>query len=207
MGDYKIKQINFIKSSTTIKQMPSADKPEFAFAGRSNVGKSRLINALANRKKLAKISSAPGKTRTINHFLVDNTWYLTDLPGYGFAKRSKTERRMFTKMINEYIQERENLIVLFVLVDSRIPPQKIDIDFINLLGEHQVPFYIIFTKTDKISASQKSALAENMFESLLDTWEELPLHFITSAITKAGCQDILNEIHRLNCSKTVNKFL
>ncbi|MGC9332285.1 MAG: ribosome biogenesis GTP-binding protein YihA/YsxC [Bacteroidales bacterium] len=207
MKEYKIKQISFIKSSTTLEQFPPADKPEYAFAGRSNVGKSRLINSLANRKNLAKISQTPGKTRTINHFVVDNTWYLADLPGYGFAKRSKSERSMFQKMILEYIAGRSNLVVLFVLVDSRIPPQKTDMDFINLLGKFEVPFYIIFTKTDKISQKQKNALPDTMFQAIQDTWEQLPTYFFTSAVTKTGCQDILNEIDRLNRSIPVDNFL
>ncbi len=207
MKEYKIKHINFIKSSTTLEQLPPANKPEYAFAGRSNVGKSSLINKLTNRTKLAKISQTPGKTRTINHFIADNDWYLADLPGYGFAKRSKKERKLFQQMIFNYVTGRSNLMVLFVLVDARIPPQQIDIDFINLLGEHEVPFYIVFTKTDKISGKQKEALPDNMFNALQNTWEELPRHFITSSVTKTGCQDILNEINRLNHSNHVNNFL
>jgi GTP-binding protein len=206
MSDLKIKHVEFIKSSTELTQCPPPDKPEYAFTGRSNVGKSTLINALTNRTKLAKISSTPGKTRTINHFIINKTWYLVDLPGYGFAKRSKKERRHFKKMILEYTEKRENLIVLFVLIDARITPQRTDIDFINFLGDNQIPFYMVFTKVDKISPTKANQMVSQMLDTLKETWDELPQHFITSAKTKSGCQDILNEIDRLNRLNHVNNF-
>ncbi|MFO7879972.1 MAG: ribosome biogenesis GTP-binding protein YihA/YsxC [Bacteroidota bacterium] len=207
MSKDKIKQIEFVKSSEKIEQCPAPDRHEYAFIGRSNVGKSSLINALSNRRNIAKISSTPGKTRLINHFVVNNAWYLVDLPGYGYAKRSKSERKLFDKIISDYLSERPNLVAMFVLIDSRIPPQKADIEFINRLGEMQVPFYLVFTKTDKLSSTQQGKLKDNMFDVLKDSWEALPAHFVTSAKTKAGCRQVLSEIHRLNNEIPVNKFL
>ncbi|MFP4663344.1 MAG: ribosome biogenesis GTP-binding protein YihA/YsxC [Bacteroidales bacterium] len=207
MSKDKVKQIEFVKSSEKIEQCPAPDRHEYAFIGRSNVGKSSLINALSNRRNIAKISSTPGKTRLINHFVVNNAWYLVDLPGYGYAKRSKSERKLFDKIITDYLSERPNLVAMFVLIDSRIPPQKADIEFINRLGEMQVPFYLVFTKADKLSATQQSKLKDNMFDVLKDSWEALPAHFVTSAKTKEGCQQVLSEIHRLNNEIPVNKFL
>ena len=150
-----IKTASFLQSNTNVAKLPKADKPEYAFIGRSNVGKSSLINMLTGNNKLAKVSSTPGKTITINHFIINNEWYLVDLPGYGFAKRSQKDREMWKKMLDAYILGRPNLVMTFVLVDSRIKPQKIDLDFIASLGENQVPFAIIFTKADKLGSGQQ----------------------------------------------------
>jgi GTP-binding protein len=207
MNKAAIKHAKFIKSSLTTEDCPPPVKHEYAFIGRSNVGKSSLINALVNRKNLAKTSSSPGKTRLINHFLVDDSWYLVDLPGYGFAKRSKSERKTFETLITDYVTNRRNLVCLFVLIDSRIPPQKNDLVFINNLGELQVPFYLIFTKADKLSAAKKQKLIDDYTDVLKDSWDSLPPHFITSAKSKEGCVDILTEIHRLNGELPVDKFL
>ncbi|MDR0753920.1 MAG: ribosome biogenesis GTP-binding protein YihA/YsxC [Prevotellaceae bacterium] len=195
-----IKQADFICSSNKTEQCPQHKLPEYAFIGRSNVGKSSLINMLANKKKLAKISSTPGKTRLINHFLINNSWYLVDLPGYGYAKASKTERSSFSKIIIDYIERREEMTLLFVLIDSRLEPQKADTEFINLLGKNGVPFAIIFTKTDKTGAGKLTVNIEAHKKLLLESWEELPLIFYTSSETKAGRDDVLNYIDEVNRS-------
>lgn len=190
-----IKKAEFVKSSQNIKQCPEPDYPEFAFIGRSNVGKSSLINMLTGRKNLAKTSSTPGKTRLINHFLIDNKWYLVDLPGYGYAKVSKKQRKNFGSMIENYVSARDNLVCIFVLVDSRIKPQSIDFDFITWLGINGVPFAIIFTKTDK---PNKKSLSQNLSEFELElkkSWEELPTRFISSAIKGTGKEDILEFVN------------
>jgi GTP-binding protein len=185
---------SFLKSSTVIEECPQDQKPEFAFIGRSNVGKSSLINALVNRKELAKTSSKPGKTKLINHFLIDEFWYLVDLPGYGYASVSKTERKSWIVMTERYLQERENLVCLFVLVDSRIPPQKIDLDFLNKLGEWGVPFQIVFTKSDKVKKTQRMGVLKNMQTQLAKTWSSMPdIHF-TSSQSKIGLQQIADLI-------------
>ena len=188
----------FIKSSETLEQCPTDGRPEYAFIGRSNVGKSSLINMLTNNAKLSKVSSKPGKTKLINHFLADETWYLVDLPGYGFAKQSKTEREKFGKMISRYIAQREELTLLFVLLDIRLEPQKIDLEFIQKLGEEGVPFALVFTKADKISASAQLANVERYKKNLLETWEELPQIFVTSAEKKIGGEEIRNYIKHIN---------
>ena len=187
-----------LQSNTKIDKLPAANKPEYAFIGRSNVGKSSLINMLTNRKQLAKTSSTPGKTITINHFLINENWYLVDLPGYGFAQRSKKDRESWKKMLDDYITKRKNLVCMFVLVDSRIEPQKIDLEFINHLGELQMPFYIIFTKVDKIKELELQRNLQAYKEKLSEQWEEIPNIFITSSEKEVGKDDVLNLIDGLN---------
>jgi GTP-binding protein len=194
-----IKSAKFTGSSAVVGKCPESDLPEYAFIGRSNVGKSSLINMLTNRTHLARISSTPGKTRLINHFLINNEWYLVDLPGYGYAKISHKQKTDFQSIITDYIQSRKNLACLFVLLDSRLEPQKIDLRFISWLGTCEVPFALIFTKTDKIPANQFEK-NKKLFESvLLETWEELPPFFKTSAPKKLGREEILDYINGINC--------
>ena len=193
-----IKDAQFICSSSKISQCPSADIPEYAFIGRSNVGKSSLINMLTGQKVLAKVSSQPGKTKLINHFLINNEWYLVDLPGYGYAKASKKERSVFSNIIDDYISNRENLTLLFVLVDSRLEPQKIDLEFINKLGEYGVPFALIFTKLDKLNQRDKTANIERYKNILLEDWEELPPTFVTSSESSIGREELLSYIADIN---------
>ncbi len=193
-----IKTASFLQSNTDIKKLPKTDKPEYAFIGRSNVGKSSLINMLTGNNKLAKVSATPGKTITINHFIINDEWYLVDLPGYGFAKRSQKDREMWKKMLDAYILGRQNLVMTFVLVDSRIKPQKIDLDFIAGLGENQVPFAIVFTKADKLGSGQLSANIEVYKKELLKEWEELPTMIVTSSEKKTGRDEILNLIEGYN---------
>ncbi|MBO5848614.1 MAG: YihA family ribosome biogenesis GTP-binding protein [Bacteroidales bacterium] len=193
-----IKSAAFLQSNTKIDKLPAANKPEYAFIGRSNVGKSSLINMLTNRKQLAKTSSTPGKTITINHFLINENWYLVDLPGYGFAQRSKKDREAWKKMLDDYIKNRKNLVSMFVLVDSRIEPQKIDLEFINHLGELQMPFSIIFTKVDKIKDTELQHNLQAYKEKLAEEWEEMPNIFITSSEKEVGKDDVLNYIDGLN---------
>ena len=193
-----IKSASFLQSNTNVNKLPKPDKPEYAFIGRSNVGKSSLINMLTGNSKLAKVSATPGKTITINHFIINNEWYLVDLPGYGFAKRSQKDREMWKKMLDAYILGRPNLVMTFVLVDSRIKPQKIDLDFISSLGENQVPFAIIFTKADKLGSGQLSANIEVYKNELLKEWEELPTMIVTSSEKKTGRDEILNLIENYN---------
>ena len=193
-----IKTATFLQSNTNIAKLPKADKPEYAFIGRSNVGKSSLINMLTGNNKLAKVSATPGKTITINHFIINDEWYLVDLPGYGFAKRSQKDREMWKKMLDTYILGRQNLVMTFVLVDSRIKPQKIDLDFIAGLGENQVPFAIVFTKADKLGSGQLSANIEVYKNELLKEWEELPTMIVTSSEKKTGRDEILNLIEGYN---------
>ena len=195
----KIKSVFFIKSSQKWQDCPEPNLPEYAFIGRSNVGKSSLINALMNQKDLAKTSQTPGKTQLINHFLVNEEWYLTDLPGYGYARVSKSQRKDFEKLITNYILNRENLVHLFVLVDIRHLPQKIDLEFIEWCGENQISFSIIFTKSDKMKtqAAAEKSVAEYK-KILLETWEELPNIFVTSAEKKLGGEQILDFIEETN---------
>ena len=194
----KINQAEFVISSTDIKQCPKPDKPEYAFIGRSNVGKSSLINMLTFRKKLAKISSTPGKTILINHFIVNKSWYLVDLPGYGYAKRSKTERHKWEKMIRKYILNRTSMLTLFVLIDSRIEPQQIDLDFIDWLGISNIPFVLTFTKADKLKPLQLATNIENYKIKLLEKWEEVPLFLVTSAVKGDGRNEVLDYIEKTN---------
>lgn len=193
-----IKSAAFLQSNTKIDKLPAANKPEYAFIGRSNVGKSSLINMLTNRKQLAKTSSTPGKTITINHFLINENWYLVDLPGYGFAQRSKKDREAWKIMLDNYIKNRKNLVSMFVLVDSRIEPQKIDLEFINHLGELQMPFSIIFTKVDKIKELELQRNLQTYKEKLAEEWDEMPNIFITSSEKEVGKDDVLNYIDGLN---------
>ncbi|GAB1446613.1 MAG: ribosome biogenesis GTP-binding protein YihA/YsxC [Cyclobacteriaceae bacterium] len=190
----EIKSAEFIISNTELSKCPNPDKPEFAFIGRSNVGKSSLINLLTKRKDLAKTSGKPGKTQTINHFLVDKEWFLVDLPGYGYAGVSRTARKGWGKMIETYLLNRENLYCIFVLVDARHEPQKKDIEFITWLGEKQLPLGIILTKADKLSRVELAKSEKQYKKKLLETWEDLPPLFVTSAEKKTGREDVLDFI-------------
>ncbi len=193
-----IKDAHFVSSNSKIDKLPKDNMPEYAFIGRSNVGKSSLINALVQRKGLAKTSSTPGKTIAINHFVVNHSWYLVDLPGYGYAQRSKKSREEWRVMLANYISRRRNLICTFVLVDSRIEPQDSDVGFMEWLGENQVPFCIVFTKADKISKAELNRNVEAYKQRLLEDWEELPQLFITSSETKLGREEILDFIEGQN---------
>ncbi len=190
----EIKNAQFSISAPRESMCPKDTKPEFAFIGRSNVGKSSLINMLCNHKGLAKTSATPGKTLLINHFIINKEWYLVDLPGYGYAKRSKTERDKLDRMIRTYILMRKQLVNVFVLVDIRHEQQTIDREFVDWLGESGVPFSIIFTKADKLSAPKAKANAEAWMNKMLDTWESLPPYFITSSEKKAGKEEVLDYI-------------
>lgn len=190
----EINDATFISSHSTIAKCPPPEKPEFAFIGRSNVGKSSLINTLVQRKNLAKTSVKPGKTQTINHFLINDSWYLVDLPGYGYASVSKSLKAGFGKMIEEYILKRETLNCLFILIDSRLEPQKIDLSFIQWVGEKGIPLCLVFTKTDKITRGQLLK-SKNLYEKTLRTsWEDLPTLILTSAIEKTGRDEVLGII-------------
>lgn len=193
-----ILKANFLTSSSKNNQCPKPSKPEYAFIGRSNVGKSSLINMLCKRKALAKVSSTPGKTQLINHFDIDDSWFLVDLPGYGYAKVSKTLREKFGKLIMDYIASRENLMCLFILVDSRIPMQKIDFEFMNTMVAAGVPIAIVFTKTDKLNKTQYATNMKKYEEELLQHWEELPPIFYTSAEKGWGREEIIHFIDEVN---------
>ena len=194
----EIKKAEFSLSAPMVSACPKDNKPEYAFIGRSNVGKSSLINMLTNNKRLAKTSSTPGKTLLINHFIINNEWYLVDLPGYGFAKRSKKEVDRLDQMIRGYILQREQLVNVFVLVDIRLEPQKIDLEFMEWLGLSSIPFSIVFTKADKLSASKATQMVEAYKKTLLDTWEELPPIFITSVEKRQGRDEVLDYIDQIN---------
>lgn len=194
----KIIEAEFTGSFPKVDLCPKPVMPEYAFIGRSNVGKSSLINMLTNRKGLAKISSTPGKTQLINYFLINKKWNLVDLPGYGFAKVSKDKRQDFEKMIRGFLTGRPCLMTVFILVDARIPPQKLDIDFINKTGASNIPLVLVFTKTDKLSARQISKSTQAVLDELAKTWEEMPRHFITSSVTRTGKDDILKYIEESN---------
>ena len=194
----KINTAEFAISNTDISKCPKPDKPEYAFIGRSNVGKSSLINMLCNHKGLAKISGRPGKTQLINHFLINKEWYLVDLPGYGFAKIGKAHRMKWEKFISEYLETRENLVNVFVLIDSRLEPQQIDLNFMGYLGENGIPFSIVFTKLDKLRPSQKGSFFPRYKREMLKIWEEMPPHFITSSVDSSGKEELLANIGELN---------
>ena len=193
-----IKQVEFVTSGTQMDHLPASNLPEYAFVGRSNVGKSSLINTLTGRNSLARVSKQPGKTQTINFFNVDGEWHLVDLPGYGFAKVSKKQRSDWNKMIMNYLKKRRQLVAAMVLIDARIPPQKIDIEFINKLGEERIPFVIVFTKADKLKRSDKQRLLPKFKSALKDHWTELPPTFITSSISSEGIDEVLEYIGQLN---------
>lgn len=193
-----ITSAEFIKSVTHYKDCPPGDKPEYAFLGRSNVGKSSLINMLTGYGKLAKISATPGKTRLINHFLINHSWYLTDLPGFGFAKVSKKMRAEWEKMIRNYLLKRENLICTFLLIDSRLEPQKNDLENMEWFGEQGLPFVIVFTKSDKMGSTKLQSNIAAYKKKLAEQWEPLPRIFITSAETRTGRDDILDFIDHFN---------
>ena len=196
----EIKKSEFVISAPTVSMCPKDDKPEYAFIGRSNVGKSSLINMLCNHKGLAKTSATPGKTLLINHFIINNEWYLVDLPGYGFAKRSKTVQQKLEQMIASYILQRKQLINVFVLIDIRHEQQKIDREFIDWLGESNVPFTIVFTKADKLGPGKAKQNAQKWLEQLKDRWETLPPYYITSSEKKLGREELLAYIDEINKS-------
>lgn len=195
-----IKSATFVKSSPAVAQCPNTNTPEYAFIGRSNVGKSSLINTLTGIKGLALTGSTPGKTLLINHFLVNGEWHIVDLPGYGFAQRGKKQREELRRMIEGYILDREQLTNLFLLIDSRLEPQQIDLEFIEWLGENGVPFSIVFTKADKLTKTSLNTNIESYKTRLKEDWEQLPPIFITSSQTRDGREEILNYIEQINAS-------
>ena len=202
----EIKTATFSISSPRVSMCPTDTKPEYAFIGRSNVGKSSLINMLTNHKGLAKTSVRPGKTQLINHFIINNEWYLVDLPGYGYARTSKTSREKWQKMITDYMLKREALVNVFVLVDSRIPPQQIDLEFINFLGMNGIPLTIVFTKIDKQKQREVAATVNAYKRILSETWEELPEMMMTSSVTRYGRDHVLNRIEEINQQLKQNKI-
>jgi GTP-binding protein len=205
----QITKATYLISSPSVDKCPKPDRPEYAFIGRSNVGKSSLINMLCNNTKLAKTSAAPGKTQLINHYTIESltanqktktNWYLVDLPGYGYAKRAQKLRKQWTKMIEDYLRKRENLLNIFVLIDARHEPQKIDLEFIDSLGEWQLPFTVVFTKADKEKPGAVLRNVQLFFEKMRGNWEFLPPYFVTSAINKLGKEEVLDSID--DCNKT-----
>ena len=194
----EVKTAEFVISAPVVNMCPADTKPEYAFIGRSTVGKSSLINMLCRNKKLAKTSATPGKTLLINHFIINKEWYLVDLPGYGYAKRSKTEIAKLDRMIRGYILQRHQLVSVFVLVDVRLEPQAIDVEFINWLGQSGVPFCIVFTKADKLSQGKVNTNVEEYKRKLLETWEELPPYIVTSSENKQGRDELLEYIETIN---------
>lgn len=196
----EIKTADFVISNSKTEKCPNTNIPEYAFIGRSNVGKSSLINMLANNKKLAKTSATPGKTLLINHFIINNEWFLVDLPGYGYAKRGKKDQEELKRIISGYILSREQMTNLFVLIDSRLEPQKIDMEFIEWLGEHGIPFAIVFTKADKSKKSKLQANISIFLKKLKEQWEELPPYFITSSEDRTGRTELLDYIDSINKS-------
>lgn len=196
----EIVNASFVVSNSDYRKCPDTGLPEYAFIGRSNVGKSSLINMLTNNKSLAKTSVRPGKTQLINHFLINNNWYLVDLPGYGYARTSKTSRAKWQKMITDYFLHREALVNTYVLVDSRIPPQAIDLEFISFLGHHGVPLSIIFTKIDKQKQRELAANINAFKQRLSEEWEDLPEMFLTSSVSRYGKEQLLDRIDQINKS-------
>ena len=194
----KVKNAKFVMSNSEYLKCPAPNLPEYAFIGRSNVGKSSLINALTNRKSLAKTSGKPGKTQLINHFIVNDDWYLVDLPGYGYASVSKTKRAEFQQFLREYLIKRENLLCTFVLLDSRLEPQKVDVEFMTWMGEYGIPFVMVFTKTDKLNQTKLRKNMEKYKSIMLETWEDLPRTFLTSSVSKLGTEEILSFVEETN---------
>lgn len=196
----EIRSARFLISNTTYEKGPKPDKPEYAFIGRSNVGKSSLINMLTNQTQLAKTSATPGKTQLINHFLVNDEWYIADLPGYGYAKVSQTSRAAWQKMISNYLQKRSNLMTIFVLIDSRLTPQKLDLEFLAQLGEWGVAFNLVFTKADKSTQREVAKNVKTFIEKMKEEWEFIPRSFVTSTTKKLGRRELLDYIEELNGS-------
>lgn len=194
----EIRSAKYLISSPKVEGCPTPDKPEYAFIGRSNVGKSSLINMLTRHSKLAKTSGSPGKTQLINHFVVNDEWYLVDLPGYGYAKVSQSQRASWQKMIDNYLNQRENLVNVFVLIDSRHEPQKLDLDFLRKLGEWGIPFSLVFTKSDKSTQRESHKNAKNFIEAMKKEWEFIPRSFISSAVKFNGRKEILAYIEEMN---------
>ena len=206
MGTPMIKSAQFVISNSDVRKCPQDNRPEYAFIGRSNVGKSSLINMLTDKKRLAMTSATPGKTLLINHFLINDEWYLVDLPGYGYAKRSKSQSEKLQQIISGYVLGREQMTCLFVLIDCRHEPQKIDLEFMEWLGENAVPFSIIFTKVDKLSKGAALANVESYKKQLLKQWEELPPIFVTSSETGQGREEILDYIDEMNNLPVLTTF-
>ncbi|MFT5103861.1 MAG: GTP-binding protein [Candidatus Latescibacterota bacterium] len=194
----KIKSAEFVLSNSDVEKCPKNQVPEYAFIGRSNVGKSSLINMLMQRKNLAKTSGRPGKTQLINHFMVNNNWFLVDLPGYGYARVSKKAKKTFQKFITDYFDKRKQLVLALVLVDCRLEPQPIDLDFMQYLGEKQIPFSIVFTKADKLKPNALKRNLEAYEQKLLETWEDMPPYFTTSSSNSTGRDEVLNYIASIN---------
>lgn len=194
----KIKSAEFVISNSDVSKCPETKLPEYAFIGRSNVGKSSLINSITNRKDLAKTSGRPGKTQLINHFLINQSWYLVDLPGYGYARVSKTAKKTFQKFITQYFEKREQMLCAFVLIDSRHKPQPIDMEFMTWMGEHQVPFCIIFTKADKMKPQALERNINDYQAEMLQTWTEMPQYFVTSSASGLGKEEVLDFIQSIN---------
>ena len=194
----KIKSAEFIISNSEVAKCPKDMLPEYAFIGRSNVGKSSLINMLTNQKNLAKTSGKPGKTQLINHFLINKNWFLVDLPGYGYARVSKSTKKVFQKFITNYFERREQLVLAFVLVDIRHKPQKIDLEFMEWMGQNQIPFSIIFTKADKLRPKAIDRHIDDYKTIMLETWEDMPSYFVTSSSKSIGKDDLLNYIDEIN---------
>lgn len=193
-----IKSAEFVMSNSDVAKCPKDRLPEYAFIGRSNVGKSSLINMLMQRKSLAKTSGRPGKTQLINHFLINKNWYLVDLPGYGYARVSKSVKKVFQKFITKYFEKREQMVLAFVLVDCRLEPQPIDLEFMEWMGEHEVPFCIVFTKADKLKPNALQKNVDAYLQKMLETWVETPQYFITSSSNSIGRDELLGYIGSIN---------
>ncbi|MEZ4778507.1 MAG: ribosome biogenesis GTP-binding protein YihA/YsxC [Flavobacteriaceae bacterium] len=200
----KITSAEFVMSNSDVTKCPNNKLPEYAFIGRSNVGKSSLINMLMQRKSLAKTSGRPGKTQLINHFLINKNWYLVDLPGYGYARVSKSSKKTFQKFITQYFEKRQQLVLGFVLIDCRHEPQTIDLEFMEWLGESQIPFNIIFTKADKLKPNALKRSIEDYTKKMLETWEEMPTYFVTSSTGGDGRDELLAYIEQLNSEVNLN---
>ncbi len=201
----KIKSAEFVLSNSDVAKCPKDKFPEYAFIGRSNVGKSSLINMLMQRKSLAKTSGRPGKTQLINHFIINKNWFLVDLPGYGYARVSKSSKRVFQKFITDYFAKREQLVLAFVLIDCRHEPQKVDLEFMQWMGENQIPFSIVFTKADKVKPNALLRNIETYSQKMLETWEEMPQYFTTSSSNSTGRDELLGYIGKVNEQMEANR--